>query len=247
MRKVGVQSVVVSSEGEFRAVRSVQELQRVKNSVEGINRSMKKIAHSVRSGGIVPVATIREMTKTIITELSSSQNTLLNVIHLKNKDEYTYEHSVRVGIYSIVMAMALKRSEKDKAEFGMSGILHDIGKLALPSKILRKKTSLTSFERKVIEEHPISGSRIISNPPDISERVCVGWKQHHERMNGAGYTRGLRGDEISLLGRILGIVDTYDAITSDRPYRQAKAPMPLFAKCGLGVLSAMILSCWIGL
>ena len=230
LRKRGVQSVVVSSEGEFRARQTIQELQRVKSSVEDINRSMKNIARSVRTGGTVPVSTIREMTKTIMTELSANQDTLLNVINLKNKDAYTYEHSIRVGIYSIVMAMALERSEKDKAEFGMAGILHDIGKLALPSSILRKKTGLTSFEERLIKEHPISGRSIIANQPDISREVCVGVEQHHERMDGAGYTRGLRGDEISLVGRILGIVDTYDAITSDRSYRQARSSYAAFCE-----------------
>ena len=171
LRREGVKNVVVCKQEEFEAQRLFKELRRAKSSIEDINRSMRNVAHSVRSAGTVPVDTIKDMTKTIMFELSVSRDTLLYVINLKNKDEYTYEHSVRVGIYSVVMARAMDRPEMDMTEFGTAGILHDVGKLTLPSKILRKRTSLTPFEKTLVKEHPVEGRKIISGQPDISREV----------------------------------------------------------------------------
>ena len=230
LRSKGVTSVVVCEREEYESHRLFEDLQRAKRLTEDMNRSMRSVADSVRAGGVVPLGVIEDMTNALFLELSVSRNTLLYAINLKNKDEYTYEHSVRVGIYSLVMAISLAKDEKELTEFGTAGMLHDVGKLALPSGILQKRTSLSPFEKRLVQEHPAAGRKILSGQPDISRSIRLAVEQHHERMDGRGYSQGLKGDQISLLGRVLAIVDTYDAITSDRPYKKARSSYAAFSE-----------------
>ena len=112
LRSKGGTSVVVCEREEYESQRLFEDLQRAKKLTVDINRSMKSVADSVRASGTVPLGLIEDITNTIFLELSLNRHTLLYAINLKNKDEYTYEHSVRVGLYSLVMAMAIGRDVK---------------------------------------------------------------------------------------------------------------------------------------
>jgi HD-GYP domain-containing protein (c-di-GMP phosphodiesterase class II) len=137
------------------------------------------------------------------------------------KDGYTHKHSERVAAFGVRLARHLGFDADSRAVVELSGLLHDVGKIGVPDAILNKPGKLTDAEFKEMRLHPIHGARILSNIQ--SQKVVSllpGVKYHHERWDGKGYPEGLRGEEIPLLGRLLGVADFLDALTSDRSYRK---------------------------
>lgn len=139
---------------------------------------------------------------------------------LDAKDKYTHGHSMRVTLYSLALAKALKLPDELLEEIETAGLLHDIGKIAIPEKILLKQGKLTDEEYEVIKSHPELGEKLVSGIEKL--KLVSNWlKSHHERYDGKGYPEGLKGEEIPISSRIIAIADTYDAMTSDRSYREA--------------------------
>jgi response regulator RpfG family c-di-GMP phosphodiesterase/signal transduction histidine kinase len=136
------------------------------------------------------------------------------------KDEYTRHHSTRVTDFSLKVAAKMGFSEKELGELELAAVLHDVGKIAVPESILNKPGKLTNEEFTLIKEHPVRGEAILSPVIELKEigRVV---RAHHERYDGTGYPDRLKGREIPLGARIMAIADTYDSITSERPYRKA--------------------------
>ena len=143
---------------------------------------------------------------------------IINTLHEKNKREEA--HSKRVGELSYRLGTVMGVSSVDLDDLKTMGLLHDIGKIAIDAHILNKPDRLTHEEFEEIKKHPEIGYRILSAVNELSE-VAEYVLAHHEHWNGMGYPRGLKGDEIPYLSRIIGIVDAYDAMTSDRTYRKA--------------------------
>lgn len=139
---------------------------------------------------------------------------------LDAKDEYTHGHSMRVTLYSLALAKTLDLSDENLEEIETTGLLHDIGKIAIPDRILLKPGKLTDEEFAVIKKHPELGKKLVDSIQKLN--VVSTWlKSHHERYDGRGYPDGLKGEEIPISSRIIAIADTYDAMTSTRSYRQA--------------------------
>jgi response regulator RpfG family c-di-GMP phosphodiesterase len=136
---------------------------------------------------------------------------------LESKDAYTHGHSERVSYYSSIIAEKLDLSPEDRVNIQIAAYLHDIGKLGM-SNILFKKRRLNTQEWKTIKQHPEKGIDLIESLCD-SKNIIAYIRHHHERFDGNGYPHGLAGKSIPLGGRIIAIADSYDAITSDRPYR----------------------------
>lgn len=134
-----------------------------------------------------------------------------------SKDDYTHGHSVRVSNMSTALGRDLGLSSDSISTLRVGGILHDIGKLAIPNEILTKRGLLTKKERKIIQNHPIEGARIVSELSGY-EQVTRIIRSHHERLDGSGYPDGLSGIDIPFLARIVAVADTFDAITSARSY-----------------------------
>ena len=137
------------------------------------------------------------------------------------KDGYTHKHSERVAAFGVRLARHLGFDADSRAVVELSGLLHDVGKIGVPDAILNKPGKLTDEEFTQMRLHPVHGARILSNIQ--SQRVVSilpGVKYHHERWDGKGYPEGLKGEEIPLLGRVLGVADFLDALTSDRSYRK---------------------------
>ncbi|MDF2870282.1 MAG: rpfG4 [Anaerocolumna sp.] len=141
---------------------------------------------------------------------------LANII--EEKDLYTGGHCERVMIYSMMIGEALKIGEQEKSDLQFGSILHDIGKIGVPEYILHKKERLTQEEYEKIKEHPEIGYQLLSNLDflDSSRRIIY---EHHERVDGKGYPRGLKGDDIHFLAKIVCVADAFDAMTSNRAYR----------------------------
>lgn len=137
------------------------------------------------------------------------------------KDGYTHKHSERVAALGVRLAHQLGFDADHRAVVELSGLLHDVGKIGVPDAILNKPGRLTDAEFREMRLHPLHGARILSNIQ--SQRVAnllPGVKYHHERWDGTGYPEGLAGEQIPLLGRLLGVADFLDALTSDRSYRK---------------------------
>jgi HD-GYP domain-containing protein (c-di-GMP phosphodiesterase class II) len=142
------------------------------------------------------------------------------VATLDARDRYTAGHSAAVAIYSRDIANRMSLSEEEQALAHLAGLVHDIGKVGLPPGLLEKQGPLTLDERRLMEEHPAIAERILANVEDYAEIAAV-VRHHHERVDGEGYPDALRHDEIPLLARIIAVADAYNAMTSDRPYRDA--------------------------
>ena len=142
------------------------------------------------------------------------------VATLDARDQYTAGHSAAVAIYARDIAQRMGLEEEQQELVHLCGLVHDIGKIGLPAGLLEKPGPLTLEERRQMEQHSEIGERILRNVDDYSEIADV-VRSHHERIDGMGYPDGIHGDEIPLLARIIGVADAYDAMTSDRPYREA--------------------------
>lgn len=138
------------------------------------------------------------------------------------KDEYTRHHSTRVTEFTLKIAKSMRFSEKELEDLELASLLHDIGKIAVPERILNKPSKLTDQEFASIKEHPGRGKTILEPVLELKEISQV-VLEHHEKYDGTGYPNGLKGREIPLGARIMAVADAYDSITSDRPYRRASS------------------------
>ncbi len=145
------------------------------------------------------------------------------VAALEAKDPYTRGHSERVAEYAASLAEELGLEEREIEQVRMAAQLHDLGKVAIDSELLHKPSQLTAPEYEAIQRHPEVGAEIVARVPELAALTEV-VRFHHERWDGTGYAVGLSGDRIPLQARILAIADSYDAMTTARPYREALAP-----------------------
>ena len=141
------------------------------------------------------------------------------VAALEAKDKYTCGHSERVTTYAVEIARVMEWSEKDLNTLNLSALLHDVGKIGIPERVLLKPGKLTAEEYEVMKQHPVIGAEIIKHLKNAAS-IIGGIRHHHERWDGMGYPDGLKGEGIPLMARIIQMADSYDAMTSHRPYRK---------------------------
>lgn len=164
----------------------------------------------------------------VVEEISSSvlrnSGALIGLARLKTKDDYTYMHSVAVCALMVALSRQLNLDETQIRDAGLAGLLHDIGKMAVPMHILNKPGKLSNDEFCAVRNHPEAGHKILldgSGVGQVALDVCL---HHHEKIDGSGYPHQLKGDEISLFAKMGAVCDVYDAITSDRPYKRGWEP-----------------------
>lgn len=139
-------------------------------------------------------------------------------------DNYIFTHSFNVTLYSLAIGMELGLNQKEMETLGLGAVLHDVGKMKIPTDILFKPGKLTEEEFNQIKKHPEDGFELLRKVPTLSFVVAHCAYQHHERINGSGYPRQLKGDEIHYFAKIIAVADVFDAVTSDRVYRGAMLP-----------------------
>jgi HD-GYP domain-containing protein (c-di-GMP phosphodiesterase class II) len=139
---------------------------------------------------------------------------------IDGKDPYTRGHSERVSRFSVAIAQGLDIPDDEIEKIRISALLHDVGKIGIDDKVLKKPSALTDEEFEIMKEHPKKGYKIMSQIPAMKE-FLPGMYMHHEMVDGRGYPQGLKGDEIPMMARIVSVADTFDAMTTDRPYQRA--------------------------
>jgi len=154
-------------------------------------------------------------------ELERAESVLFALARsIEGKDPYTHGHCERLAEYSACLGEHLQLSEEQLIALRRAGVVHDVGKIAVPDKILLKPGRLTAEEWTLIKEHPAVGERICA-PLKSFRFVLPIIRHHHEKFDGSGYPDGLRGEAIPVTARVLQVVDVYDALTTDRPYKKA--------------------------
>src|SRR5690606_14238117 len=142
-----------------------------------------------------------------------------DILRLKNKNEYTYLHSVAVCTLMVNAARYMGKSEAETRDYGMAGLLHDLGKMGIPDAILNKSGRLTDAEFEAVRNHPEHGYQVLRGSPNVPAMALDVCRHHHEKIDGTGYPFGLPADAISLVSRLGAVCDVYDALTSDRVYK----------------------------
>lgn len=185
------------------------------------NKNMEKRLTSERDAGI---NFLNKVSEEIIDEILSNKNIIVNLVDIKSQDTYTLQHCINVAVLSLVLGVALKLNKQELRDLCLGALLHDIGKTLVPKDILIKPAKLSEEEYKIIKEHSYKGYDYLRVSSDITGPARIISAQHHERVDGKGYPKGLSGDDIYKLTKIVSIADVYDALTSDRPYRPAMPP-----------------------
>lgn len=169
---------------------------------------------------------------------------LCNVLH---HDYATFTHSTNVSLYCSLLARELGFSAEEVKEMAVGGLLHDLGKLQIDERILNKPGKLDEFEFREIKKHPLTGFSALVERADLSFGQLMMTYQHHERLNGTGYPVGCAEDEIHPFAKVCAIVDVYEALTSNRPYRSPMSPKTAMAVLEKGngtEFDSEMLKCW---
>lgn len=177
-----------------------------------------------RMGGVVDVGSAEPLVEEISNSVLRNPHALVNLARLRSADDYTYMHSVAVCAMMVSLGQRLGLSGDALHSAGMAGLLHDLGKAAIPLEVLNKPGPLTDAEFDLMKSHPAAGHAMLEEAGGadaVALDVCL---HHHEKMSGRGYPEGLTGEAISLLARMGAVCDVYDAITSDRPYKAGWEP-----------------------
>lgn len=162
--------------------------------------------------------------ESIVDQIFQQKNLMVNIIDMKVFDDYTYYHSVNVAVLSIVIGVALGMEKEELCNLGFAGLLHDIGKVFVSKEVLNKPGKLSTIEFEEMKKHSLLGYEHIKHGYGLATATSMGILDHHEKYEGGGYPNDVKGDRISIFGRIIAVADVYDALTSDRPYRKALLP-----------------------
>jgi putative nucleotidyltransferase with HDIG domain len=170
------------------------------------------------------VKSTKKIAEQIVDSILNREEHLMDMIEIKSYDNYTYTHSLNVGILSAMLAGEIGITRNRLEDLALCALMHDIGKIDIPIEIINKNGSFTPTEFDVIKTHPLKGVERMRKCYNLSTEVLPGIQSHHEKIDGSGYPYGHSGKQIPLFGRILAVADVYDALTSQRSYRKAWHP-----------------------
>ena len=196
----------------------ITELRRAASTIKRSKVAVMGLFEDARLGKAVQTASMGPIVEEISQSVSRDPSIILNIAKLKTKDEYTYLHSVAVCALMINLGRSMGLDEGLTQEIGMAGLLHDVGKMAIPETILKKPARLDELEMETVRNHPQRGYEILSASHGVNETALDVCLHHHEKMDGTGYPQRLPGKALSLFARMSSVCDVYDAVTSQRPY-----------------------------
>ncbi len=183
-------------------------------------RVIHRLLDDVRNGTAIDINEAHELISEMDSTVARNKDALLLLMRIRTRDEYTFMHSVSVGALLIAFCRSLGLDGEAARIIGLGGLLHDVGKMAVPLAILNKPASLTDQEFAIIKRHALDCKEILAKTPHIPPTAALIARQHHERYDGTGYPFNLKGDQISPAAQMAAIVDVFDAITADRCYHE---------------------------
>lgn len=187
-------------------------------------QAVASMFNEARLGRAVDSMDAQNLVEEISDSVTRNPGALISLARLKTADDYTYMHSVAVCALMVALAKQLKLNDEQARLAGMAGLLHDLGKAAIPLAVLNKPGKLTDQEFTVVRSHPVEGFHQLKHGGNLPDAVLDACLHHHEKIDGSGYPDKLQGDGISVIARMTAICDVYDAITSDRPYKRGWDP-----------------------
>ncbi len=191
-------------------------------------RVMDTVTGNVLRGNHGDLRPIRNAVEAIIADLRDNPRACIGLYSLCSFDEETYTHSINVCVLSISTAQMLGWQSTDLRQVGIGALMHDIGKVLIPKHVLNKPALLTDDEYTLVKTHTQKGWELLQSAYDVGAITAHAALDHHERLDGTGYPRQVKGDNISEIGRIAAVADVYEAMTSDRPQRRAVLPEAVY-------------------
>jgi len=201
------------------------ERERAADIVARTREIIRGVFEGARTGKAIDSDQVSGVVDEISESVQRNAYALIGIVRLKSKDDYSYLHSVAVCALMVNFARHLGLADDMVRELGLAGLLHDIGKMDVPSEILNKPGRLTDEEFAIARLHPERGCAILGRADAIPATVMDVCRHHHEKIDGTGYPFALKGSEISLAARMGAICDVYDALTSDRAYKESWSPI----------------------
>lgn len=198
---------------------AVVELERATRICQQAKQAVVSMFEEARMGNTVDVGGAKQLVQEISDSVARNPGALISLARLKKVDDYTYMHSVAVCAMMVALAKQLGFDESQTRLAGLAGLMHDLGKAIMPMDVLNKPGKLTDAEFNVIKTHPMEGHKMLKGGMNVDPMVLDVCLHHHEKTDGSGYPKGLKGDEISLYAKMGAVCDVYDAITSNRPYK----------------------------
>lgn len=189
----------------------------------------RSLINTIKAGHLPESRMVLGAAEEIVASIKRNPEALISLTQLKGYDEYTFTHSVNVGILIAATAKMMGYPDDEASFAGMGGLLHDIGKMKIPEQIINKPGNLSDTEYETVKRHTMLGMEMINSMksiPDLTKKVVL---QHHERCDGKGYPFGIRSERIHEIGHVAAAVDVYDALTSDRVYKAAWPPQKALA------------------
>lgn len=200
------------------------EMRRAQATFGEATRIIKGIMEDIRLGRQVEVAAARPAVEKITASVLRNSNAMMTMRRLKSIDDYTFLHSVSVCAMLTSFAKVVEMDLQSIHDLALGALLHDVGKMRVVNAVLNKPAKLSDDEYRHMKSHVVLGSDIVRQLPGVPALALEPLELHHERFDGGGYPKGLKGEAIPLVGRMAAIVDVYDAITSDRVYRKGISP-----------------------
>ncbi|MFT5117809.1 MAG: HD-GYP domain-containing protein (c-di-GMP phosphodiesterase class II) [Kiritimatiellia bacterium] len=201
-----------------------KEIENAKAMQSEATELISRCMSDIKMGTALELAEFTDISGRMIESLSQNYNALAYVTQLRQKDRYLMEHSFNVSVLMGILAHALGYSGETLQEMVAGALLHDVGKIRIADEILHKPGKLLPEEWEEMKMHVTYGEEVLQNTPSITAIMLDICAQHHERIDGGGYPRGLSGDEIPIHSRMAAVVDVYDAITAERVYHKGMAP-----------------------
>jgi len=201
-----------------------KEINNAKSLFSDLSHSVEQISFNIRVGKKIDVAKTKSLTRSVVKSVINNPNTMIWLSRLKDKGDYTYNHSLRSSVLATVFGRYLGLSENDLIKLASGVLLADIGKTKIKRSLLNSTEKLSNSDKILMKSHVELGVEMLAKEKNIDHTILVIAETHHERFNGSGYPYGLVGTEIPFFGQIAGLVDVFDAITSKKSYGKQLTP-----------------------
>jgi len=190
---------------------------------EALN-AVNNVMMDIRVGKNINSEEIKKAIGGILNDMLNSKDAVINLLDIKDYDDYTYTHCINVSTISLMIGRKLNLTKEQLFQLGEGALLHDLGKIKIPENVLNKPSKLSENEFEIMKKHPLYTYEILKDKKEVSEISKFIAMQHHEKFDGTGYPFGLKGEKINYFARIVALADVYDALTTARSYKKAMSP-----------------------